>query len=177
MTHPNKDLGIITECPITKDALNISAFTIPMLGDSVISYGFGDLAKVWEGTISDVFYDSKEDPLANHHWTNKSVVRINGEYIIQSAQHTGQSGSAVSNGCGYLGMAHIVVNENFAVFAGIIPATHIIEFIDLIIDKYPGRLKKLEECPPLKVISFPVSPFMACEKIDEVEVCDQVDCL
>ena len=54
--------------------MNISAFTIPMLGDSVISYGFGDLAKVWEGTISDVFYDLKEDPLANHHWTNKSAV-------------------------------------------------------------------------------------------------------
>jgi len=171
ITHPNMDLGIITECPSKEHVLDIAEFTDPKLGDRVISFGYGDLAKVWDGTVSDVF----ETPNISYpsHWT-KSAERINGEYIVQSAQHGGQSGAAVSNGCGCLGMAHIVVSENFTVFAGIIPAQQIIDFVEYVTREYPGRLKKMEDCSSVNrtgsVVSFPISPFMKCENNNDEKV-------
>ncbi len=127
------------------------------------------VAKVWEGTISDV-YRNLTPPSKATHWS-KVAERTDGEFIVQSAQHEGMSGSAVSNGCGYLGMAHIVVTENFAAFAGIIPAKQIIDFLDSIMINYPGRLKTQTDCTKIQtrhILTFPVSPFVNCDIGDEL---------
>ena len=58
-------------------------------------------------------------------------------------------------------MAHIVLNEQFTVFIGVIPALQIIEFIEALIEVLPpGKLKKYEDCrlkngQPLNIASFP----------------------
>jgi len=131
------------------------------------------LAKVMEGTISGLISKPKDtseskptpSPVNATHWSLTANI-LEGEFIIQSAQHVGISGAAVSNGCGYLGMLHAVWSEGFAVFAAIVPAAAIMSFLDDIIRENPHKLKTASQCypsfNPRKVVAFPISPFMNC---------------
>ena len=101
------DIGVIGGCPSTTHGLDISIAAEPFLGDQVITYGFGDMAKAWSGTISDK-EDSNTTCLAfAQHWTGVGNICA-GEYLVQGEQHKGLSGAAVLNGCGYIGIAHAV---------------------------------------------------------------------
>lgn len=161
-------MGIIAQCPSTKAVLDISVSTTPMLGDSVVAFGFGDTADVWVGPISKL--DSKEGDFSYDHWTGKDAKITSGEYLVQSAQHMGMSGAATSNGCGYLGMAHAVklADSGLGVFASIIAAKDIQAFISNLMTTSPKALKRYTECfvndtqLPLEIVSFPIFPFMDC---------------
>jgi hypothetical protein len=162
--HKTKDLGIFSKCPGTEALLDISVSAIPKLGDRVVAFGYGNTASVWEGIVSLEVFENRNNIT---HWSGDTALS-KGEYLIQSAQHQGMSGAPVSNGCGYLGIAHATVSTNFA---AIIPAVDIFAFIDDIIRTDPTFLKRVDECPfdrsnttrPYPVLSFPISPFIDCE--------------
>ena len=91
------------------------------------------------------------------HWNGLSTMGY-GEFIVQSAQHHGMSGSASSNGCGYLGMSHLAVCENLANFAAIIGAEVIIKFVE----RNKNKLPYWTACPEIKIVQLPIMPFMNC---------------
>ena len=164
ITHPNYDLGIILGCPELNFVLNMSTYTKPMLGDSVIAYGFGDTAKAWTGSIADVGFAHKDLHSRPHiHWNGyPNANHINSDEVyVQSFQHSGQSGGPVSNGCGYVGMSHAVVvsNDKFAHFCSLIPPKRMIEFVK----EHQSKLKRLEDCHDLEVLNLPMMPFMDCD--------------
>ena len=157
ITHDHYDLALITGCPTTEYAINITNLADPQLGDSVVSFGYGETAKAWSGTISDVEHPGELEQVV--HWqggTNAKVSFI--EYIAQSAQHFGMSGAAVVNGCGYLGMTHIVLQSGSANFAAIVPGFVI---ADLMLE-HAYRLSNVSQCTSLKIVDIPVMPFIEC---------------
>lgn len=93
------------------------------------------------------------------HW--QGVTRIcDGEFIAQGHQHEGMSGSAVLNGCGYVGVAHaarIPAGTRLANFAAIIPAKAVIDFIDL----HASKLPTLADCG-MQAVLPPVAVFVDC---------------
>lgn len=184
VTHPTKDFGIIRQCPSVGVVLDISVSTVPKLGDRVITYGFGDTASVWEGVVSRI-QPLATDPVVTH-WMGSNWERsvTSGEYLIQSAQHPGQSGAAVSNGCGYIGIVHATkpAQYNFGTFAMVIPAKYIQDFIIEMVSKNSKALMRYEEClsnetkKNLEIVEFPVFPFMNCDKIpDDFKNCSVVE--
>ena len=84
-------------------ALNVNTYAEPQLGDDILAYGFGDTANVWKGTLAGI--QAKGNDSAAVHWEELPKVGT-GEYIVQAAQHQGQSGGPAVNGCGYVGLAH-----------------------------------------------------------------------
>ena len=159
ITHPYYDVGIILQCPVSKSAVNISSYTVAKLGDDVISYGFGDIAESWKGSISSEGYTSSEHELyKSHHWSGSANIG-SGEVIIQAFQQEGMSGAAVSNGCGYLGMSHAVRVGSFASFASIIPA----EILGIFAIDHWSKLINLEDCLGLEISNLPTMPLMDCD--------------
>ena len=161
--HPEFDFAVFTTCPrASAKALNVSAFAVPELGDDLLVYGFGVVGSVWEGVM---FRVAKMPNAVNcslnpaQHWSGETRICA-GEFIAQGHQHEGMSGSAVLNGCGYVGTAHATntpVGTQRANFAVIIPAMVIFEFIDLHADK----LSTLEDCK-LQPQMPPVAGFVEC---------------
>eukprot|EP01035_Chromulina_nebulosa_P046751 gene46751-63333_t len=122
ITHQTKDLALYSkQCNLDHFALNISENTVPYLGDEVVAFGYGSTAKVWRGYVSDIVKFGN-DSLATHFSLLGKITT--GEYLIQSAQHPGMSGSVIANGYGYVGMAHAVQQDelNTTAFAAVISA-------------------------------------------------------
>ena len=67
------------------------------------------------------------------------------------------------NGCGVVGMAHLTVTDNDAAnYAAVIPVEAILK---LVLDHF-DNVKFLSECPPIKIVTAPVLPFVtACGKM------------
>ena len=73
--HNRLDLGAIGGCPAyVHSALNISTVVAPELGDEVISYGFGDVAEVYRGSVASVRNHDRDCVSASDHWTGKCNV-------------------------------------------------------------------------------------------------------
>ena len=157
--HPFFDLAIDTHCQPTPSALDLTSVFVPSLGDEIIAFGFGVTAKVWQGLVAGFTRDWNCSSQATH-W-NSTLTRVcSGEIIAQGHQHEGMSGAPVLNGCGYVGMAHAVnskVNAITAIFAYIIPASVIIEFIK----EHHSRLPTLENCSQ-SAVAPPLAAFADC---------------
>ena len=148
VTHAHYDLGIILQCPEESSrittAIDISHYTSPHLGDPVASFGFGFHAKAWTGSIAQEQMHGGE-PVNITHWRNDTNKLGFGEIMAQSFQHKGMSGGAVSNGCGYLGMAHLIeMSDGFANYVYITPAAINIKFAYDNFDKLPKKCKNLK---------------------------------
>jgi hypothetical protein len=156
------DLALLFGCPTkAKVVLNITTFTTPLLGDDVISFGFGDESKVWKGTVADLPTDSDCKDFPNNPW-HGTASYCPDEYITTSFQHEGQSGGAVANGCGYVGIVHGTVrkrNTTFSSHATIIGAKVIIALMR----KHFDKCARFDSCFDLTTVSLPVVPFMNCE--------------
>jgi hypothetical protein len=155
---PKYDLAVSTSCPNTTHALDISQYVVPDLGDEVLCFGYGDIAHVWRGFISKII--TSTDPTKCNGtvpWT-KATTMCDGEFLVQAHQHTGLSGSAVANSCGYTGMAHITVTDSMTTgFAGVIGAAAIIELISELLPLLPDAAS----CGVIP-ITLPTSPFVTC---------------
>jgi hypothetical protein len=100
LTCPGHDVGIVANCPVSKDqkVLDISRITNVNVGDEVVAYGFGHLAKAWKGIVCDKQVQNTVTlQWSGEHWSGGSGVRP-GDFIVQGV-HVGMSGSPVSNGC------------------------------------------------------------------------------
>ena len=167
--HPYYDLGILLDRKYSLPyAIDISIGASPELGDDVMAYGHGVRAKIWGGKISDFIEKGECDTLAKHF--NGSTRICAGEWIIQAHQHPGMSGSAVANGCGYLGIAHAVVtfedsNDVTANFASVIGIKTIQQFISDSKDK----LVKHQDTS-IVINELPFASFVECRDSIEVEV-------
>lgn len=150
--HPTHDVAIISRCPQASSALNISLYVTPFLGDNIVGFGFGSSAKAWTGSVADLNDPLSVDINANH-WTGEAKIS-SGEIIAQSHQHDGMSGGAVSNGYGYVGMAHIVMNDVKLNYACIISAKVLVEFVA----SHLKKLKTLVDCPNLEILNLPSFP-------------------
>ena len=153
LLHPTLDLAIDLRCSNSYSALDVSSTFIPYLGDEIIAYGFGQVAQVWQGLVAD--YSTKNCSSVAAHWTGKSRV-CNGEIIAQGHQHAGMSGAPVLNGCGYVGMAHVVFNDP-ASYASVISAPATIDFIEQNLSKLPT----LADCGQ-RILAPPLAAFANC---------------
>ena len=65
------DIGLLAFCPESEfSAINITEEVNAVLGDEVITYGYGNIAKMWKGYISNIL---TEDHCVSHrHWKGKS---------------------------------------------------------------------------------------------------------
>jgi len=114
--------------------LDISSVYKPSLGDEIISYGFGNKARVWQGLVAD--YSTKDNcSSAAAHWTGNAR-ECDGEIVAQGHQHAGMSGAPVLNGCGYVGMAHLMFTGP-ANYASVISAPVTVDFIEQNLSKLP----------------------------------------
>ena len=128
ITCDGHDICMVAHCPEdnTLTAINITRNRDVKLGDEVVAFGYGDTAMVWRGFASGIV-DTDD---GNHtHWNGTSP-RRSGDFIMQSSQHSGMSGAAVSNGCGYTGMARAVILSELSIpFAVVSPVSTIQECI------------------------------------------------
>jgi hypothetical protein len=166
--HPYYDLGILLDRKYSLPyAIDISIGASPELGDDVMAYGHGVRAKIW-GKISDFIEKGECDTLVKHF--NGSTRVCAGEWIVQAHQHPGMSGSAVANGCGYLGIAHAVVTfedssgvtANFASVIGI-------KTIQQFISDNKDKLVKHQDTS-IVINELPFASFVECRDSIEVEV-------
>ena len=81
------------------------------------------------------------------------------------------SGGAVSNGCGYIGMAHMVdLSDGFANYVHIIPAKITIDFANKHLHKLPATCKNVKRVvlpisgPANCVIQSPSAPSLCKNK-------------
>jgi hypothetical protein len=157
--HPLFDLAIDTDCLPTPSALDLTSVFVPSLGDEIIAFGFGVTANVWQGLVAG-FTRNRICSSPATHW-NSTLTRVcNGEIIAQGHQHAGMSGAPVLNGCGYVGMAHAVnskLNAITAIFAYVIPASVIIDFIK----EHHSRLPTLKNCNQ-SAVAPPLAAFANC---------------
>ena len=171
LLHPEYDFAIITSCPAdTKYALDVTSYAVPELGDGLIVYGHGNTASVWKGIMSRVAkvpYAANCSLVPAQHWSGDTRI-CDGEYIAQGHQHEGMSGSAVLNGCGYVGMAHAVDRPDetkLASFAAIVRSEDIVSFMDSHADKLPtlGDCGMQAVLPPVaRFVDCLVQPFPLC---------------
>jgi hypothetical protein len=154
ITCPGHDIGIIATCPESnRTVLNISRSTTVSLGHEVVAFGFGKLAKSWGGMVSDVVQN--DQTISEHeHWSGVSGVRP-GDFIVQGV-HVGMSGSPVSNGCGYTGMAIAEHRKDHISYAIVSPVSTIHDCLRLHKEKLPTK------CEGNKIIEISKYPF-ACE--------------
>jgi hypothetical protein len=162
ITHRTHDLALLAGCPQTA-ALDVSNYTIPHVGDNVVGFGLGSIANAWMGMVAAV--EGAVNSSTFPRWlgqapdiTDKFLYsyRISGS----SQQHEKQSGGAVANGCGYLGMAHMVRTPSYgnANFAVVISSLVIDDFLRSNYD----ILETAEMCNT-KVVKLPIMPFMDCK--------------
>ncbi len=141
IVHEKLDLAIIPFCPEAEQtrAINITKAPDIRLGDDVVLYGHGEIAHVWKGVLSG--YSKGKCGLATPWYGNGS--NCEGEFLVQSYQHNGLSGSPVSNGCGLIGMAHAFPSSSSgAIFAAVIG----VKFIREMMSKFYHRLSNIEDC-------------------------------
>jgi hypothetical protein len=156
------DVAVMAKCPDRgTHALNITFVPDIRLGDDVILYGEGDIANVWKGVLSGNRFNPAADcGLSTPWYPNTSI--CNGEYLIQSHQHDGLSGSPVANGCGFVGMAHAIMQSG-AIFAAVINGT----IIRKLINKFFSKLPNIEDCEDVSVVNLPHYPFSDCVAKEE----------
>ena len=154
--HEKYDLAIISLCPDEGlNAVDIARTPDIHLGDDVILYGRGHTAEVWKGVLSGHF--TKSCGVATPWHGNGSACE--GEFLMQSYQHAGLSGSPVSNGCGLVGMAHAYQDSSSgAIFAAVISA----KFIRGMMRKFFFKLHDLNEKCRKNVTRIPHYPFSSC---------------
>ena len=164
--HRYYDLGILLDRKyLLPYAIDISIGDTPELGDDVIAYGYGDRAKVWGGKISDLI-EKDECVTPASHFSGTTRVCLY-EYIVQGGQQKGMSGSAVANGCGYLGIAHAVLLSELSngSYAGVIGVKIIRQFIS---DNKHLLVK--HDNTSIIVNQLPFAPFADCKDSMEVEI-------
>ena len=160
--HPTLDLAIDLRClptSSTPSALDISSVFVPSLGDEIIAFGFGETAFVWQGLVAAFLSKNVVCSSKATHW-NSSTRVCSGEVVAQGHQHAGMSGAPVLNGCGYVGMAHAVsakANVSGAIFAYIIPASYIIDFME----QHHSQLPTLAACGQ-SAVAPPLAAFADC---------------
>ena len=147
------DLGLNPTCPEEgKKALDISEYSIPKTGDVAMSFGYGNYATSWMGMVTG---KTEQDIGVLNHWNMTAFVRQD-EFILQGLKHYGQSGGAVSNGCGYLGIAHAMnAKVNLAYIIG---AEHIVSLMKV-------HYSILPKCPGAVPIKLPKQPFVNCSSL------------
>jgi hypothetical protein len=127
------------------------------LGDEVVSFGFGMDADVWSGIVAKQ-PDYVHLPCVvyqNQPFNVSKPYCCPDEYRVTANQHGGQSGGAVANGCGYLGMAHVTITTPSSSFAGIVSAKTISQFI---MENW-NKLKTWADCSQkLDIVELPVMP-------------------
>jgi len=170
--HEYYDLGILLDPKyLLPYAIDINVGASPELGDDVIAYGHGGRAKVWGGKISDFSEEKCDEPAKHFNGTTRICA---GEWIVQGHQHEGMSGSAVANGCGYLGIAdtiaHALKNSKFlnsvdANFAGVIGVKIIRQFISA-----NKHVLAKHDNTSIIVNELPFAPFAECIDSMEVEI-------
>ena len=164
IVHEKLDLAIIPFCPEAEQtrAINITKAPDIRLGDDVILYGHGEIAQVWKGVLSG--YSKGKCGLATPWYGNGSICE--GEFLVQSYQHNGLSGSPVSNGCGLIGMAHAFPSSSSgAIFAAVIG----VKFIREMMSKFYHRLSNIEDCLHVSIENMPHYPFSNCDEVDDNE--------
>jgi hypothetical protein len=155
-------------------AIDILQYTQAKLGDEVVSFGYGHTAKAWSGSVSQEQTKADEKDNVIIPWTSNADDKIaSGEILVQASQHDGMSGGAVSNGCGYVGMAHLVNTANgLTNFAHVIPADVVTKFA-------LKHFNLLMECPGVKAESLLLLPFMNCAiqaaQDNEIDICPKVN--
>jgi hypothetical protein len=141
---------IVANCPVSKDqkVLDISRITNVNVGDEVVAYGFGHLAKAWKGIVCDKQVQNTVTlQWSGEQWSGGSGVRP-GDFIVQGNQHVGMSGGPVSNGCGYVGMATIRLQDGFNSYAIVSPVSTIHECLRFHKEKLPTFcINEIEEIP------------------------------
>jgi hypothetical protein len=155
--HEKYDLAIISLCPDKGlNAVDIARTPDIHLGDDVILYGRGHTAEVWKGVLSVHFITSCGVATPWH--GNGSACE--GEFLMQSYQHAGLSGSPVSNGCGLVGMmAHAYQDSSSgAIFAAVISA----KFIRGMMRKFFFSLPDINEKYRKNLTSIPHFQFSSC---------------
>jgi hypothetical protein len=159
------DLAVGSQCPTPgTHAINITSSSNIKLGDDVILYGVGDTANVWKGVLSGLYHNQNNCELATPWHGNGSV--CNGEFLFQSHQHNGLSGSPVSNGCGFVGMAHAIqLSSSGAVFAAVIGWAVIIKLIE----KFYSMLSFIDDCEDIHIVNLPHFPFSDCDEQKQCE--------
>ena len=92
------------------------------------------------------------------HWNGTTGI-CKGEYVTQGAQHAGGSGSAVVNGCGYVGMAHAVGTSSDKIhFAALVPT----EAIRTLMAKNIHTFSIAEDCNITPLI-IPRATYVSCD--------------
>ena len=162
--HPIYDLGLLpSKHLLSKSAIDITLGASPHLGDSVISYGFGETVSIWKGYVSHFSANVCNTPATHFNGTTRVC---DGEMLMQGEQHAGMSGSAVINGCGYLGIAHAMVftRERSSNFAAVINFTVIRNFIT----DNKHNLLKWNSSMGIEIVALPHAPGVNCN--EEVNV-------
>jgi hypothetical protein len=149
------DIGLLAMCPNGHiNAINITEEVSVILGDEVIAYGLGSIAKMWKGYISNVV---TEDSCASHrHWNGTSCNQP-GDLMVQGMQDESMSGGPVINGCGYVGMAVNVVKNELASFASVAAAANIRKCMT-------AHQSVLRSDCRNKIVSIPTYPWGLCSR-------------
>ena len=150
------DLAFVKGCPLGGSAtrlLNINVFAKIRLGDEAVAFGFKDgnntKKRAWAGSL-----------MGELGSTNRSLpfmglpTHDSDEHVISGVQLMGMSGAPVANGCGYLGLAHARMDQQYS--AVVIPVRTIMKCMD---DK-SGEFSTLGECQYLErdIVNLPRSP-------------------
>ena len=171
--HEFYDLAIFTgKCPTT-DLLDIGNMADGLLGDDVLTYGYGSQGRVWRGTVSGRNTHVCTEPIK--HWSslNGSVPVCFNELIVEGNQHEGMSGGPSANGCGYVGMFHIVTKGSKGGNFGLaISAKTIVDFIRSKSD----MLMSKSDCNHLSVLTLPRNQFGDCLSDNAITECHDYLC-
>ncbi len=136
------DVALAARCPTTGFALNGHRTTPLYIGERVVTFGFGDISKVWSGEVSSLF-DKNETHFSPF---NDQANLPADTLIVNGDQNRGMSGAAVLNSYGLAGIASSIIrgSYNSSRLVAVIPIHHLLRCVKTV--SKSGVLPTKQEC-------------------------------